>query len=164
MVSKASRFSNAQAGAFPKCRACRGALQAGVPCGQALHRINGVTLEAVPLLTASSLRPREGPPRDERRTASRYAGPDEHISPVWFARGAASVGVVAGAAPRHVHEAQVSHARLARRRGVPPFAAVVARGRRLVTGDGFVDGECMVEAAPVPGEAAAKMVCQLEAR
>jgi hypothetical protein len=122
----------------------------------------GVAANGLPSRRCRSSRPRERPPRQEQRTAARYAGPDEHVYPLWFARarGAAGVGVVAGAAPRRVHEAQVSHASLARRRGVPPFAAVVARGRRLVTGDGLLDGEGMVEPALVPGEAAAKMVFQ----
>tara|TARA_B110001450_G_C17661468_1_gene497430 strand:- start:217 stop:411 length:195 start_codon:yes stop_codon:yes gene_type:complete len=41
---------------------------------------------------------------------------------------------------------------------VPPFAAVVARGAHLVTGDGAVDGEGVVVPAFVPGEAVVKMM------
>ena len=51
--------------------------------------------------------------------------------------------------------------RLGRRRGVPPFAPVVVRDPRNVTGGGIVDGEGVVERALGPGEAVVEMVFEL---
>jgi len=122
------------------------------------HKTHSFRLECCRTNFRRSSRPRERLPRHERRAAVRYARPDEPVPPGWVARGDAGVNVAAGAAPRRVHEVRVSHPRLARRRGVPPFAAVVARGAHLVTSDGAVDGEGVVVPALVPGEAVVKMV------
>ena len=122
------------------------------------HKTHCFRLECCRTNFRRSSRPRERLPRHERRAAVRYARPDEPVPLGWVARGDAGVNVAAGAAPRRVHEVRVSHPRLARRRGVPPFAAVVARGPHLVTGDGAVDGEGVVVPALVPGEAVVKMV------
>jgi len=43
----------------------------------------------------------------------------------------------------------------------PPFAPVVVRDPRNVTGVGIVDGEGVVERALVPGEAVVEMVFEL---
>ena len=67
--------------------------------------------------------------------------------------------VAAGVAQRRVPRDVCM--RLGRRRGVPPFAPVVVRDPRFVTGDGIVDGEGVVEHALVPGEAVVEMVFEL---
>lgn len=106
-----------------------------------------------------SSRPRERHPRHERRAAVRYARPDEPVPSERVACGAAGVHVAAGVAQRRVPRDVCM--RLGRRRGVPPFAPVVVRDPRNVTGGGIVDGEGVVERALGPGEAVVEMVFEL---